>query len=125
MPTGSATPDLNQQRSRKALIGVLLLGGLLLSAPFLWQAWTTSHELTGKVPAFAMASQGSDAELLGCLVDRPADGLKLSIMSPGHFADPARGIVVRIEPGQLKAWIETGGALTAGEQAQLTRCAAS
>jgi hypothetical protein len=127
LPTGSATPDLNQNQSRRALIGVLLLGGVLLAAPFLWQAWTSGHELDGKAAAFDAPSQRPVKDLLGCLVHRPEDGLRLTIMAENHFTDPARGIVVRIEPqGQahaIKAWISEGTALTAGETAQLKACA--
>ncbi len=107
---------------------MLLLGGLLLSAPFLWKAWTSGHELNGKVAAFDAPSQRPVKDLLGCLVHRPEGGLKLTIMAENHFTDPARGIVVRIEPRgsghAIRAWTGKGGALTAGETAQLESCAA-
>ncbi len=119
---------MNQQQSRKVLIGVLALGAVLLSAPLLWRAWTTGHELGGKTAVFDAPAKRPVSDLLGCLVHRPAGGLKLSIMTENHFADPARGIVVRIEPQaqgtRIKAWIEAGGTLTAGETAQLASCAA-
>lgn len=108
-------------------MGVLLLGGVLLAAPFLWQAWSTGQELDGKVAVFDRAGNRPVKDLLGCLVQRPAGGLALTIMSPNHFADPARGIVVRIEPqggtARLRAWIAQGSALTPGETAQLEGCA--
>lgn len=120
---------MNQRQSRRALIGVLLLGGVLLSAPLLWRAWTAGHELKGKVAVFDASTKRPVGDLLGCLVHRPDDGLKLSIMAENHFADPNRGIVVRIEPtadgAQLKAWITADNALSAGETAQLSGCAAA
>lgn len=107
---------------------MLLFGGLLLSAPFLWQAWTSGHELDGKVAVFDAASSRPANALLECLVQRPDQGLKLSIVAENHFADSARGIAVRIEPrgdGQaIKAWITSGRTLTAGEAAQLRGCTA-
>ena len=119
---------MNQQQSRKALAGVLALGGVLLAAPFLWQAWTSNHELDGKAPAFDAPAARPVADLLGCLVHRPQGGLRLSIVSENHFADAARGIVVRIEPAgsahRIKAWVRAGSMLSAGERAQLERCAA-
>jgi len=112
------------------LIGVLALGAVLLASPFLWQAWTTSHELNGKHQVFDVVSPRAPSAVLGCLVKRPtAAGLSLSIVSPNHFSDSARGIVVRIEPrGQatwIGAWITQGKALTAAERAQLESCAAN
>ncbi|MFM5948210.1 MAG: hypothetical protein ACKOPM_03125 [Novosphingobium sp.] len=119
---------MNQNRSRKTLIGVLLFGGLLLATPLLWKAWTSGHELNGKVAVFDAPSQRPVGDLLGCLAHRPEGGLKLTIMAENHFTDPARGVVVRIEPqGQahaIKAWISEGATLTAGETAQLKSCAA-
>lgn len=120
---------MNQQQSRKALIGILVLGAVLLSAPLLWQAWTTSHELQGKSKAFAATTTRAPSDVLGCLVHRAPDGLKLEIVSQNHFSDPARGITVRLEPDpagtRVEAWITAGEALTAGETAQLQSCAAS
>lgn len=120
---------MNQQQSRKALAAILVLGAVLLSAPLLWQAWTTSHELQGKSIAFNAVSKRAPGDVLGCLVHRGAEGLKLDIVSQNHFSDPARGIAVRLEPGsagtRIEAWITTGQALTAGETAQLQSCAAS
>lgn len=118
---------MNQQQSRRALIGVGVLGALLLAAPLLWQAWTTSHELAGKTSAFDAATDRTAKELLACLVHRPAGGLRLEIVTANHFADPHRGITVRIETRaearRLKAWITRGAALSAGETAQLQGCA--
>jgi hypothetical protein len=118
---------LSQARSRKKLIAVLLFGAVLLSAPLLWQGWTTARELNGKVAVFDAPSQHPVKDILGCLVHRPAGGLKLTIMAANHFADPARGLTVRIEPqangARLKAWIAQGQALNAGEAAQLKSCA--
>ena len=120
---------MNQQQSRKALIGILALGAVLLSAPLLWQEWTISHELQGKAKAFDAATARPLKDVLGCLVHRPAGGLKLNIVTQNHFSDAARGIAVKIEPrGQgtrLQAWITKGGSLTAGETTQLQTCAAS
>ena len=120
---------MNQQQSRKALVGILVLGAGLLSAPLLWQAWTTSHELDGKAKVFDAASPRPLKDVLGCLVHRPEGGLKLDIVSQNHFSDPARGITVRIEPrgqgSRIEAWVTQGSALTAGETAQLQSCAAS
>lgn len=109
------------------LIAVLVFGAVLLAAPFLWNSWTSGHELNGKLAVFDAASQRSAKDLVGCLVQRPAGGLTLSIVTVNHFADPARGLVVRIEPKaagtQLRAWIAKGGALMPGERAQLAGCA--
>jgi len=120
---------LNQQQSRKALVGILVLGAGLLSAPLLWQAWTTSHELDGKAKVFDAASPRPLKDVLGCLVHRPEGGLKLNILTQNHFSDPARGITVRIEPrgqgSRIQGWITAGRTLTAGETAQLQSCAAS
>ena len=120
---------MNQRQSRKALVAILVLGAVLLSAPLLWQAWTTSHELQGKAKAFDTASPNPVKKVLGCVVHRPEGGLKLNIVTQNHFSDPARGIVVRIEPrgqgSRIEAWITQGSALTAGETAQLQSCAAS
>ncbi len=106
---------------------MLLLGAALLAAPFLWNGWVTGHELSGKVAVFEAPSQRPVSDLVGCLVQRPTGGLSLSIMTVNNFADPARGLVVRIVPmgaiSSLKAWIVEGGALTAGETAQLVGCA--
>lgn len=118
---------MDQRKSRRALIGVLLLGAVLLASPLLWQAWTTGHELDGKVAAFSAPTARAERDLLACLVQRPPQGLHLQIISANHFADPARGLVVRIERGsdgtRLTAWIAPGTALTAGEAAQLRGCA--
>lgn len=118
---------MNQKQSRRALIGVGVLGALLLSTPLLWQAWTNSHELTGKVAVFDAASRRPAKDMLACLVHRPAGGLRLEIMTANHFADPDRGITVRIEQHpdapRLKAWITRGQALSSGEAAQLQGCA--
>lgn len=120
---------MNQQQSRKALVAILVLGAVLLSAPLLWQAWTTSHELQGKSKAFAATTTRASGDVLGCLIHRGAGGLKLDIVSQNHFSDPARGIAVRLEPGspgtRVEAWITQGSALTAGETAQLRSCTAS
>lgn len=120
---------MNQRQSRKALAAILVLGAILLSAPLLWQAWTTSHELQGKSKAFAATTARAPGDVLGCLIHRSAGGLKLDIVSQNHFADPTRGIAVRLEPGpagtRIEAWITTGQALTAGEAAQLQSCAGS
>lgn len=128
MPTGSATPDLDQRKSRRALIGVILFGLVLLASPLLWQAWTASTELDGKRQVFDVASPRPLSAVLGCLVKRPTGGLSLSIVSPNHFANNLRGIVVRIEPrGQgtrIRAWIAEGSDLAASERAQLESCAA-
>lgn len=113
--------------SRKKLIAVLVLGALLLSAPFLWNAWTAARELNGKVAAFDAPTTRPVKDVLGCLVQRPEGGLKLQIMAMNHFADTDRGITVRIEPqaggARLKAWIDQGKTLTQGETAQLSSCA--
>lgn len=118
---------MNQKQSRRALIGVGVLGALLLSTPLLWQAWTTRHELTGKVAVFDAAARRPAKDVLACLVHRPAGGLRLDIMTANHFADPDRGITVRIEqhPGaaRLKAWITRGETLSPRETAQLRDCA--
>ena len=108
---------------------MLLLGGVLLAAPFLWQAWTTSQELNGKWQVFEIVSPRPSSAVLGCLVKRPMSGsLSLSIVSPNHFSDSARGIVVRIEPRgtgtRVRGWITEGKNLSAGERAQLESCAA-
>lgn len=128
MPTGSATPDLDQRKSRRTLIGVILFGLALLASPLLWQAWTTSTELDGKRLVFDVASPRPLSAALGCLVKRPTGGLSLSIVSPNHFADSARGIVVRIEPrgqaSRIRAWINEGTDLSGAERAQLESCAA-
>ena len=120
---------MNQHQSRKALVGILVLGAVLLSAPLLWQAWTTSHELQGKSKAFAATTTRTPGAVLGCLIHRGAGGLKLDIVSQNHFSDPARGIAVRLEPGnagtRVEAWITQGSALTTGETAQLQSCTAS
>lgn len=120
---------MNQQQSRKALVGILVLGAVLLSAPLLWQAWTTGHELDGKAKAFDVATARPIKDVLGCLVQRPEGGLNLNIVTQNHFSDVDRGIAVRIEPrgqgSRIKAWIVEGRALTAGETAQLQSCAAS
>lgn len=106
---------------------MLLFGAVLLAAPLLWNGWTSGRELNGKVAAFDAVSQRPVKDLVGCLVQRQAGGLSLSIMTVNHFADPARGIVVRIEPqgaaARVRAWIAEGSALTAGETAQLAGCA--
>lgn len=118
---------MNQKQSRRALIGVGVLGALLLSTPLLWQAWTTSHELTGKVAVFDAAARRPAKDLLACLVHRPEGGLRLEIMTANHFTDPDRGITVRIErqgeTQRLKAWITQGQVLSSGEAAQLQDCA--
>lgn len=105
---------------------MLVFGAVLLAVPLLWNSWTSEHELNGKVAVFDAPSQRSVKDLVGCLVQRPAGGLSLSIMTVNHFADPARELVVRIEPKatgtQLRAWIAKGGALTPGEMAQLAGC---
>lgn len=117
---------MSQTRSRKKLIAVLLFGAVLLAAPLLWNGWTSGRELSGKVAVFEATSQRPVKDLVGCLVQRPAGGLSLSIMTVNHFADPARGLVVRIEPqgttARLRAWIAEGSALTSGEKAQLAEC---
>jgi hypothetical protein len=118
---------LSQARSRKKLIAVLLFGAVLLAAPLLWNGWTSGHELSGKGQVFDAVSQRPVKDLVGCLVQRPAGGLSLSIMTVNHFADPARGLVVRIEPqpsgARLRAWLEEGKTLTSSETAQLAGCA--
>jgi len=128
LPTGSATPDLDQRKSRRTLIGVILFGLLLLASPLLWQVWTASTELDGKSKVFDVASPRPLSAVLACLVKRPTGGLSLSIVSPNHFADNTRGLVVRIEPrgqgSRLRAWMPDGTDLSAGEQAQLESCAA-
>lgn len=120
---------MNQQQSRKALVGVLVLGAVLLSAPLLWQAWTKQHELEGKVKAFGAVTARPVKDMLGCLVNRPVGGLRLNIVTQNHFSDTERGITVRIEPrgqgSRIEAWVTQGRALTAGETAQLQSCAAS
>lgn len=106
---------------------MLLLGAVLLSAPLLWNAWTTSHELDGKVATFDATTTRPAKDVFSCLIHRPEGGLKLGITTTNHFADPDRGIAVRIEPGasntRLRAWIKDGAALTPGETAQLESCA--
>lgn len=110
-------------------MGILVLGAVLLSAPLLWQAWTTSHDLQGKAKAFDAVTTRAPGDVLGCIVHRAPGGLKLDIVSQNHFSDPSRGIAVRLEPGsagtRVEAWITKGQTLTAGETAQLQSCAAS
>ncbi len=119
---------MDQRKSRRTLIGVILFGLLLLASPLLWQGWTAASELDGKHPVFDQAGPRPLSDVLGCLVQRPAGGLALSIVSPNHFADDARGIVVRIEPrgqgSRIRAWIAEGADLSAGERSQLESCAA-
>ncbi len=120
---------MNQQQSRKALVAILVLGAILLSAPLLWHAWTVSRELDGKSKAFAAETSRPLKDVLGCLIHRPEGGLKLDIMTQNHFSDAERGIAVKIEPREqgtrIEAWITTGQNLSAGETAQLQGCAAS
>ena len=119
---------MDQRKSRRTLIGVILFGLLLLASPLLWQVWTASTELDGKSKVFDVASPRPLSAVLACLVKRPTGGLSLSIVSPNHFADNTRGLVVRIEPrgqgSRLRAWMPDGTDLSAGEQAQLESCAA-
>ena len=120
---------MNQQQSRKALVGVLVFGAVLLSAPLLWHEWTISRELDGKAKAFDAVTARPLKDVFSCLVHRPEGGLKLDIVTQNHFSDSARGIAVKIEPrgqgSRLQAWITEGSSLTAGETAQLQSCAAS
>jgi len=120
---------LNQQQSRKALVGILVFGALLLSAPLLWHDWTVSHELDGKSKAFDAVTARPLKDVLGCLVHRPEGGLKLDIVTQNHFSDSERGVAVKIEPRsqgtRLQAWIKDGNSLTTGETAQLQSCTAS
>lgn len=106
---------------------MVLFGLLLLSSPFLWQAWTAASELDGKRQVFDATSPRPLKAVLGCLVQRPQGGLVLTIVSPNHFADTERGLAVRIEPrGQgtrLRAWLAEGVNLSAAELAQLESCA--
>lgn len=119
---------MDQRKSRRALIGVILFGLVLLASPLLWQAWTAASELDGKRQVYDVASPRPLSAVLACLVKRPTGGLSLSIMSPNHFANSARGIVVRIEPrgqgSRIRAWIAEGSDLSASERAQLESCAA-
>jgi len=120
---------LNQQQSRKALVGILVLGAVLLSTPLLWHAWTVSRELDGKSKAFEAATPRPLKDVMACLIHRPAGGLKLDIMTQNHFSDAQRGIAVKIEPNgqgtRIEAWITTGQSLSEGETVQLQGCAAS
>ncbi|MFN3515611.1 MAG: hypothetical protein ACK4YM_00430 [Novosphingobium sp.] len=119
---------MDQRQSRRTLIGLVLLGLLLLASPLLWQVWTISTELDGKTKVFDVASPRPLSAVLACLVKRPTSGLSLSIISPNHFADRTRGLVVRLEPrgqgSRLRAWMPDGADLSAGERAQLEGCAA-
>lgn len=107
---------------------MILFGLALLASPLLWQAWTAASELDGKRLVLDVNSPRPIKDVLGCLVQRPAGGLALSIVSPNHFADDARGIAVRIEPrgqgSRIRAWIAEGEDLSDGERAQLESCAA-
>ncbi len=124
--TGSATPDLNQQQSRRALIGVGVLALALLASPFVLQSWNSSRELAGKVVVFDAPTKAASKDLLHCLVLRPTGGLNLSISRENEFYNTARELAVRIQQSgserKLTAWAVPGTALTPGEQAQLTGC---
>jgi hypothetical protein len=126
MPTGSATPDLNQVQSRRALIGVGVLALALLASPFVLQSWNSNRELAGKVPVWEGQSAANSNDLLRCLVQRPTGGLVLSISRENEFYDARRGLAVRIElvgpPHRLKVWAAPGTTLAPSEQAQLTAC---
>lgn len=119
---------MDQRKSRRTLIGVILFGLALLASPLLWQVWTASTELDGKRQVFDVASPRPLSAVIGCLVKRPTGGLSLSIVSPNHFADAQRGIAVRIEPrgqgSRIRVWIAEGLDLSAAERAQLESCAA-
>ena len=108
------------------LIGVGVLALALLASPFVLQSWNSSRELTGKVLAFKGLSRASSADLLKCLVQRPAGGLVLSISRENEFYAAPRGVAVRVDLAgsqhRLRAWAPPGTVLTAGEQAQLTAC---
>jgi hypothetical protein len=120
---------LNQPQSRRALIGVGLLAALLMAAPYLLRAWNAGHETDDKVLVFEGVTARPSEDLLGCLLHRASGGLALTISSENHYADAARGLVVRIEPRgdghALEAWLDKGAALTAGEADQLKVCAAA
>ncbi len=117
---------MNQQQSRRTLIGVGALALMLLASPFVLQAWTSSRELSGKVLVFEGQSAASSNDLLRCLVQRPAGGLTLTISRENEFFEARRGLAVRIDRAaaghRLRAWAEPGNALTAAEQAQLSAC---
>lgn len=100
--------------------------------------WKRSHgfaaELDGKTRVFEVRAQRGEQELFRCLGQHIPDGpMLLRLSAEGTFAppdeliDPARGLIVRIEPQNkdavmVRAWLPQGKALTPVEAAQLAAC---
>ena len=117
---------MNQQQSRRTLIGVGVLALMLLASPFVLQSWTSHRELSGKVLIWEGQSAARSNALLRCLVQRPAGGMVLSISRENEFYDARRDLAVRVERTgsayRLRAWATPGTALTDCETAQLNAC---
>ena len=126
-------PVQGQVRSRRIMLAMGALALLLMTGPWLLRQWNEGHATAGKVAVYRQAFAAPPLDTAMCLLHREPGGLMLSIESENNFAQTARQLAVRIEPRTeprgsaqtITAWLPRGGALSAGELAQLQRCAAN
>ena len=119
---------MNQQQSRKALIGVGIAFVVALASPFALERWNAHQELAGKVQIFEAQSGAPHKAVFECLIKARPGGLVLKFSSTDRYFDPARQVAVRIEDRGnarvVRAWSAPGNELRADERAQLEACLA-
>ena len=118
-----------QVRSRRIMLAMGALALLLMTGPWMLRQWNEGHATAGKVAVYQQAFTAPPLDTALCLLRREPGGLMLRIESENNFAQAARQLAVRIEPRgsaqTITAWLPRGGALSAGEVAQLQHCAAN
>ena len=116
-----------QVRSRRIMLAMGVLALLLMTGPWLLRQWNEGHTTAGKVAVYQQAFTAPPLDTAMCLLHREPGGLMLRIESENNFTQAARQLAVRIEPRgsaqTITAWLPRGGALSAGEAAQLQLCA--
>ena len=119
----------NQTRSRRIMLAIGALALTLMTGPWVMRQFNESRTTAGKVAAYQVTSNAPPLDTAMCLLRHEPGGLVLMIESENNFTQAGRRLAVRIERSgaaqTITAWLPRGEALSAGELAQLQRCAAN
>ena len=117
-----------QTRSRRMMLALGVLALLLMTGPWLLRQFNEGRTTAGKLAAYQVSTNAPPLDTAMCLLRHEPGGLMLQIESENNFTHAARQLAVRIERSgaaqTITAWLPRGEALSAGELAQLQRCAA-